>query len=379
MSRLEPGVKKLGQRVKSPGKIAGADTFDAPANAAQPDADRTGFIECYSAEFRAGDTNDADAYAKLLMATFDFEIPAYAAPEAFAASTKVFFLPDVTVSGTQGTASRFTRTVRTIASRGTDQILVVCYREGYFDMTTGGRTQRVAAGELAFIDLSHEVTVQTPQVDNVSLAVSRRKLEAMVPFLDGANGYVRPVDALSKLLRGMMEDIVDFGATMPVVDARGIADATLRLVAACLEPLSLQPAETGRKTVTLVAIKAFIEQHLLDPALGPQMLLHAFGTTRSALYRLFEPLGGVTAYIAQRKLNYAFRLLSDTRQPRGRISKLAADLGFSHPSAFSRAFKETFGLSPKAVQAMARQLREQDAPLKVPSELMQYLRPIAAA
>lgn len=347
-------------------------------NARQPDVDPAGLIECYAARFRAGGRDDAAAYARFVMAAFDFEIPAGAAPEAFAADSGLFFLPDVTVSWSRVTASRFTRTTRTIAARGTDQVLVVCYRDGWFDLTAGGTTRRVAAGELAFVDLSQEIVIEAPRVDNLSLAISRRRLESMMPHLDGANGFVRPVDALSKMLRGMMEDIVALGPTMPVVDARGIADATLRLVAACLEPLARPSAAAGRNSVSLVAVRAFVEQHLLDPALGPQALIDAFGTTRSTLYRLFEPMGGVTAYIAQRRLHHAFRLLSDTRQPRVRISRLAAELGFSHPSAFTRAFKETFGLSPKAVQALARHSRERDVQLMISSEPMQYLRPIGA-
>lgn len=345
-------------------------------NVTPPDVDPAGLIECYTARFGAGERDDAAAYARFVMAVFDFEIPAAAAPEAFAASTGLFFLPDVTVSWSRGTASRFSRTTRTIAARGTDQILVVCYRDGWFDMTAAGRTTRVAAGELAFMDLSQEIAIEAPGVDNLSLAISRRRLEAMVPFLDGANGFVRPVDAPSRMLRGMMEDVVALGPSISVVDARGIADAMLRLVAACLEPLAGRSAATGRHSVSLVAVKAFVERHLLDPALGPQALIEAFGTTRSTLYRLFEPMGGVTAYIAQRRLHHAFRLLSDTRQPRVRISRLAAELGFSHPSAFTRAFGETFGLSPKAVQSLARHSRERDVQLLVSSEPMQYLRRI---
>ncbi|WP_421760631.1 helix-turn-helix domain-containing protein [Devosia sp.] len=341
-----------------------------------PATARPALIECYGAEFRSGDPEAAAAYTKVLMAAFDFEIPAHASAEPFAASTELFFLPDVTVSWAKITASRFTRTMRTIAARGTDQILVVCYRNGHFDMTTGGETKRVEAGEIAFIDLSQAITIEAPLVDNISLAVSRRKLEAMVPFLDAAHGFVRPRDALSKLLYGMLEGIVAAGADLPVVDARGIAGAALQLVVACLEPLSRQSAESGRNTVSLVAIKAFIEQHLLEPTLGPQALLDTFGITRSTLYRLFEPLGGVSAYIAQRKLNHAFRLLSDTRQPRGRISQLATELGFSHPSAFTRAFKDAFGLSPKTVQALAEQSREQEVQLLISPEPMQYLKPL---
>ncbi|MBY0430359.1 MAG: helix-turn-helix domain-containing protein [Rhodospirillales bacterium] len=337
-------------------------------------------IECYTADFPADDPQSAASYAKIIVSSFDFDIPAFAGAERFSARSEIYCLPDITVSRAVATASRFTRTIRTIATHGTDQILAVCYTSGHFDMSISGQTKRVEAGEVAFIDLSREVMIEAPMVDNVSLAVSRRQLEALVPSLDAVHGFVRPQDALSKLLRSMLEDIVAVGPAMPVVDARGIAGAVLQLVAACLEPLSRQSLEAGpgRNTVSLVAIKAHIEQHLLEPSLGPQALLDTFGITRSTLYRLFEPLGGVSAYIAHRRLNHAFRLLSDTRHPRRRISKLATELGFSHPSAFTRAFKATFGLSPKDVQALAAQSREQEVQLLTSSEPLQFLRPIAA-
>ena len=339
-----------------------------------PEPDRSGYIECYGAEFPADDPQSLASYTRVLMPAFDHQIPASSPP--FTASMELFFLPEVTVSWAKVTASRYTRTIRTIAARGTDQILMVCYRSGHFDLTTGGRTRRVEAGEMAFIDLSQETIIEAPSVDNISLAASRRRLEGTVPFIDGAHGFIRPVDAVSKLLRGMLEAIVDVGPAMPVVDARGIARATLQLVAACLEPLSRKPIESGRNIVSLVVIRVFVEQHLLEPALGPQSLIDEFGITRSTLYRLFEPLGGVSAYIARRKLNHAFRLLSDTQQPSGRISSLAAELRFSHPSAFTRAFKATFGLSPRDVQALALQSREREVELLTSPEPLNYLKPI---
>ena len=351
---------------------------DRAMNESVREAGRHGYIACYAAEFEASGPLDADAYAKVLMPAFDFEGPAGSADQTFAASTELFFLPDLTVSWARITASRFTRTIRTIAARGTDQVLVVGYRSGYFDMTVGGQTKRVEAGEFAFIDLSQEVMIEAPRVDTISIAISRRKLEAMVPLLDLAHGFVRPRDTVSDLLLGMLEGIVAAGPNMAVVDARGVAVAVLQLVAASLEPLSRQGLETsqGRRAVSPVEIKAFIEQHLLEPALGPQTLLDAFNVTRSTLYRMFEPLGGVSAYISQRKLNHAFRQLSDTQQTRKRISKLATELGFSHPSAFTRAFKDAFGLSPKDVQVLAEQSREQEVQLLVSPEPLQYLRPI---
>jgi AraC-like DNA-binding protein len=344
---------------------------------AQADTAASGYIESYAADFPVGGPDGPEAFARIMVSTFDYELPTFAAAEPFFASAEIFVLPDVTVSRASATAGRFTRSLRAAAALGTDQILVICYTSGHFDLTIDGETRRVEAGELAFIDLSQEAMIEAPRFDNVSLALSRRTLETMVPFLDLAHGFVRPNDALSRLLRGLMEEIVAIGARLPVVDGRAAAGAIFQLVAGCLEPLSRRAVEAGRNTVSVVTMKSFIEQHLLDPNLAPSALLDTFGITRSTLYRLFEPLGGVSAYIAQRKLHHAFRLLSDTRYPRGRISKLATELGYSHPSVFTRAFKEAFGLSPKDVQALAGQSREQEVQLLNSPEPLQYLKPLA--
>ena len=365
-------------KVAAPSDALGVN-HSAPDVNASRGAGAPATVACYSADFPEGGPHGPADFAKVIVSTFDFEVPDYAADEPFSASAEIVLLPDVTVSRASSTAGRYTRSVKAAAALGTDQILAVCYTSGHFDMTIEGKTQRVDAGEVAFIDLSREVVIEAPRVDNVGLAVSRRRLEALVPFLEGAHGLVRPHDAMSRLLRGTIENTLAIGPTLPVVDGRAAAAAIIQLVAGCLEPLSRRSVEAGRNTVSIVAMKSFIEQHLLDPNLGPAALLDTFGITRSTLYRLFEPLGGVSAYIAQRKLHHAFRLLSDTRYPRGRISKLATELGYSHPSVFTRAFKEAFGLSPKDVQALAGQSREQEVQLLNSPEPLQYLKPVEAS
>lgn len=345
-----------------------------------PNDQSAAFIDCYKAEFPEDDPQSAVSYGKILSPVFDFEVPSFAREKPFFARTDIYGLPDVTLSRVRSGASRFTRTAKTIAERGTDQILVVCYTNGPFTMATAGGTRQVEPGEFAFIDLSQEISIEAAAVENVSLAISRRKLETMIPFIDDAHGFIRERGPLSNLLRSMMEDIMDMGPSIPVIDARAMASAIIDLAVSCLEPLSRQQVETssGRSAVSLVTIKTFIEQRLSDAELKPQTLLDEFGITRSTLYRLFEPLGGVSGYITQRRLHRAFRTMTDTLQPRRRISELAFELGFSQPSAFTRAFKEQFGLSPKDIQMLAAQSKESEMELMVSPELMKYLSPITA-
>lgn len=341
-----------------------------------PEPARPGFIDCYSAQFLPEDPTAVAAYADVLRPSFDFEIPAASAGRPFFASADVYFLPDIVVSRARSSASRLTRTAETIAARGTDQVLVVCYTSGSFDFTIAGKTRRVAAGEIAFIDLSQPVMIEAPEVDNIGLAISRRQLESRVVALNRAHGFVRPDDALARLLRGTVQAVAMTAPSLTVGDARGVAEALLALVATCLEPLSRTLVDTGGNTASLLALKTYVEEHLLEPGFGPQSLLDRFGITRSTLYRLFEPLGGVTGFIAQRKLQLAFRRLSDARYPREPVSRLAAELGFSHPSAFARAFKEAFGLSPSQVQALKAQSRDQEVPLMTSAEPMRYFTPV---
>lgn len=353
-----------------------AQTAATPTSRVLPDPVRPGYVDCYSAQFTGPGPQGIEAYAQVIRPSFDFALPDGAQATTFSARAEVCFLPDIVVSRASSTASRLSRSTETIAGRGTDQVLVVCYRSGHYELTTAGQTRRVQPGELAVIDLMQEVTIEAPLVDNVGLAIARPQLEKYVPSVHRAHGFVRPDDALSRLLRGSMETIIANAATMTLVDARGVADATLQLVAACLQPLSRPVTETGSNTASLVALKAYIEERLLDAELGQQSLLDAFGLTRSTLYRLFEPLGGVAAYITRRRLDYAFRRLSDTRFPHEPVSGLAAQLGFSHPSAFTRAFKDAFGLSPRQVQALRETARDHQYPLLTSDEPMQHFRPL---
>ncbi len=339
------------------------------------------YIDCYRFDFPAGDPQSTASYQKLMQPVFDFEVPPPDKERPFFANAQICALPDVTVSRSRTAGSRFKRTIKSIAQSPNDQLLVVCYTRGHFMLETAGTTRRVEPGEVAFIDLSQEVLIEAPAVENISLAISRRKLEEMLPFLDDAHCFVREQGPLTTLLLGMMKQVLTMGPTISVPDARAIASAIVQVAVSCLEPLSRQQVEpsSGSSTVSLVSIKAAIGRRLADPELSPQVLLDEFGMARSTLYRLFEPLGGVSTYITERRLHYAFRTMVDPVQQRLRISQLAFKLGFSHPSAFTRAFKDRFGLSPKDVRALAAQSKEREVELMADRDVLRYLSPITHA
>ena len=77
------------------------------------------------------------------------------------------------------------------------------------------------------------------------------------------------------------------------------------------------------------------------------------GISRSRLYRLFEPYGGVNHYIQHRRLLHAYAALADPNDHR-RILDIAEERGFDDAAEFSRAFRREFGYSPSEVRAASK-------------------------
>ena len=103
------------------------------------------------------------------------------------------------------------------------------------------------------------------------------------------------------------------------------------------------PRETERMDPKIRQSLSYINEHLAEEmtvdSLAEQLYL-----SRYYFMRLFKAQTGSTvhAYVRQKRLLYAARLIREGTP----VNKAAADAGFGDYSAFHRAFKECFGISP---------------------------------
>ena len=93
-------------------------------------------------------------------------------------------------------------------------------------------------------------------------------------------------------------------------------------------------------------IRDYIHANLGNARLGPADLLGRFGVSRPTLYRMFEPYGGVRAYIAHQRLFRAAYDLSVRDTRRGEIARTAERWGFTSSLQFNRAIRGVFGTAP---------------------------------
>lgn len=183
------------------------------------------------------------------------------------------------------------------------------------------------------------------------LVVPRDFCRGMVHVLDSVE-FTTVGGSMGNLLADYM---ICLARQLPALDAANVprlAEATRAMILACVAPSSdkIEQAQAPITVALLERARHFVQTNLFNPDLGTTTIQRELGLSRSRLYRLFEPSGGVASYIRHRRLLDAHAALADFSNPR-RIVEIGEQYGFSGPAEFSRAFKREFGYTPTEVRA----------------------------
>jgi AraC-like DNA-binding protein len=94
-------------------------------------------------------------------------------------------------------------------------------------------------------------------------------------------------------------------------------------------------------------MQTYIQKRLADPNLSVNSLAAAFGVTSRHVHRVFAEFGTTPShYILESRLSLAAARLCDTKGV-ANITQIGLHSGFGDSTAFSRAFRRRYGLSPR--------------------------------
>jgi len=152
---------------------------------------------------------------------------------------------------------------------------------------------------------------------------------------------------LSAIMSRMLRDLM---TEQPVLDApqsAALADEIGHLLTVLTS--GVVPAELRRPDAALAArIEGYIDDHLDDADLGPESIARAHSVSVRQLHRLFaERQHTVSRTIRSRRLERCRRDLIAPLSAGCSVTEIARRWGFSDPGVFGRAFRETYGISPR--------------------------------
>lgn len=246
------------------------------------------------------------------------------------------------------------RTSSIMARDGMDHYMIQAYEHGQLQWGGELGDQVLPKRGLVIIDLSQPLESRSSAFRNLSLIVPREMLDgALRSPNDQHMRVLGGEEPIVSLLRDHMVSLKNLAGQMSLQQAVEIAPATVGLAAACLNAAVDQEAPTQKAGVAmaqLTVIRRFIETHLAEPDLSTDWVARRVGVSRSKLYRLFDPFGGVGGYIRDRRLRRALLALSDRRSLHRPIYDIALDAGYSSDAAFSRAFRARYGMAPRDIR-----------------------------
>jgi AraC-like DNA-binding protein len=255
-----------------------------------------------------------------------------------------------TVSSIRQTVDRTPARIRRSAE---EFVLISVGRSGVGQVIQDGREAVIGPGHFALYDTTRpyrlrfdgdfdQIVYQIPREAAVRKLGSVERLTA-VAFAGDA--------AVERLAFNFLADVARSADGLSPFAAERTAEQMLDLVAVAAAERCVGPADasTSHRAVLLLRLKSFIESRLGDGDLTLAKASAAFGLSPRYVNDLLAEDGtSFQRHVLARRLEHCRRQLA-AREFAGRsVSEIAWSWGFSDLSHFSRAFKERFGLSPRA-------------------------------
>ncbi|WP_069464180.1 helix-turn-helix domain-containing protein [Actinacidiphila rubida] len=274
----------------------------------------------------------------------------------FRARIRGFDLGKVQVSFMSHPHLEITRTAKQVRQSDPEmfQVNYVLGSEG--TVSLGGSDNWLRGGDLTLTDTSRpyqaDIHAEAGRWSHVTVLCHRQFLPLPEKQLRQLLAVpIRGRSGMGGLLTRWLTDLSTHADEFTPADTATLAQVTLDLmssvIAQHLDAESSLSPEARQNTLAL-QVKAFVEQHLADPAMTPRTIADAHHISLRSLQQLLAEDGtSPAAWIRHRRLERCRRDLANPVLGAKPVQAVAERWGFGNPAHFSRLFRATYGISPR--------------------------------
>lgn len=240
---------------------------------------------------------------------------------------------------------------------------LVLLLDGRVDYTVESVTYAMRPGDVLLVKhhtIHKAVIDKTVPYDRVIVYLDRRFFERMLPgagLMDGFEWADRRGEYLlrpdAEQLAALREAVAAYEALRgdDQLGAQTLRDAGILRLLVLVNRLSAGHAERDTPNAVhdpkIAEVLSYINENL-NRELSVDALAERVYLSRYHFMRLFKAQTGMTvhAYVRQKRLMQAARLIREGQS----AARAAVECGFGDYSAFHRAFRESFGISPGALK-----------------------------
>ncbi|NDL61962.1 helix-turn-helix domain-containing protein [Acerihabitans arboris] len=234
-----------------------------------------------------------------------------------------------------------------------DHFILMSVVEGGIEGKAGYVNIELSAGDIILLDVLQPINMKMREsrnsnyIDVLYVAIPRALLSDIDNCCQLHGKIIPQKDFLSRMIATNITALMSHSANFSHAEvnqvARPIIDFVISAIRSTHAPI--QPIMMDTKLHIITRICDFIQEHLRVPALGAELICQKFGLSRSSLYRLFEPFGGIVAHIRKKRIVAATRMLLKPQYQPWKVAEIAYYWQFE-PAAFNRLFFSAYGITP---------------------------------
>ena len=267
----------------------------------------------------------------------------------FTGEVESYLIDDIVLSRGIASKQKYDRPAAMITRDSLDHYMAQVFLSGGCIMQRRGHSIESVAGHAIGFDLGDVLDSINSEFDVLCAVVPRARLAPLLTHPDSVHGAVPDLSSgAGRLLADYMSSLYLTAPALGPKETQAAARTLLDMLAAAFNGTSLQDvtsSDTGGEAMLLRA-QSFIRQNLSAVDLTPALIAQGLGLSRTVLYRIFEPVGGVALYVREQRLRKCMSDILSVRHADRQISEIAHRWGFTDAAHFSKLFRIRFGQSP---------------------------------
>lgn len=250
------------------------------------------------------------------------------------------------VGATTFNDQKCSRDVRIIAKSSLELYIVQLVLFGDSQGDYNGTDVNLRQGDILIHDLTQKMAGQVSCGARLSIAVARSEIHRRVRRENFHGLVLRSEAPITRLLTEYMIGLDKVLTDLELDTSAAAQEALLILLASAINGEDCNIHDVPINLPMKQRITDYIDRNIVDPLLNPQLIMNNFRVSRSHLYRIFDTEGGISKFIKDRRLDLAFRLLSNQNSNGLSNKEIIHRSGLSDTIHFAKIFKERFGILP---------------------------------
>lgn len=234
----------------------------------------------------------------------------------------------------------------------TDAVFFIMLLNGAYRLRQDGREVDLKAGDISMYDVRRPHVIDCPErFSKLVIKVPGPVLRARLPSPERYTALRIPAaTAIGAIARGFFNVVLHNIPRLRGAELDQFGLQSVDLLASAMtgcHPLARRRSHT--RAGTLTALKTYIAAQLHNPELSAGKIAAATGYSNRYANELMRAEGtSLMRYVWSRRLESSRDMLDGRNKPDLPVAEIAFRCGFSDPAHFSRAFKQKFGMSPRA-------------------------------